>query len=131
MTTTDEVLAAARELGKLVKGHDAAKKYEQIITGLRDDSDAQRLLTDYNRQLNTIAEKESAGKPIEVGDKRSLEEIQGKVIQHPVLRDLQIVQMDYLDLMRRIDEQIAGGPRAAEGSATASPLVDPDTTGRT
>ena len=130
MTTTDEVLTAARELGKLVAGHDAAKKFEQMISGLRDDNDAQRLLNDYNRHLNTIAEKESAGKPIEVEDKKKLEDLQAKVIQHPVLRNLQIVQMDYLDLMRRVDEEISGGPGKGEVAAAASPLVNPDATGK-
>jgi len=129
MTTTDEVLTAARELGKLVKEHEAARNFEQSISGLRGDTEAQRLLNDYNRQLNTIAEKESTGKPIEVDDKRKLEDLQGKLIQHPVLRSLQIVQMDYLDLMRRIDEEISGGPQNAEAPASVSALVNPDATG--
>ena len=56
-----------------------------------------------------IAEKEARQQPIEVEDKRKLEQLHQKVIEHPLLRDLQVVQMDYLDLMRKVDEALRGG----------------------
>lgn len=104
MSTTEEILTKARELGDLIAAHPATKKMEELTKKLESDTDAQRAMTDYNRQLQTVAEKEQAGQPIEVEDKRKLESLQMAVIKNPLLRDLQVVQMDYLDLLRRVDE---------------------------
>jgi len=123
MATTEEILDAARQLGKLIGSHEAAKKFADVMGHLREDDDAQRLLNDYNRQLSTITEKESAGTPVEVEDKRKLESLQTQVMTNDVLRDLQMVQMDYVDLMRRVDDAMsdaspspAGTPRATDGA---------------
>jgi len=122
MATTEEILEAARQLGKLIGSHDAAKKFADVTGRLRDDDDAQRLLSDYNRHASTIAEKESNGSPIEVEDKRKLEEFQTKVMTHDLLRDFQMVQMDYVDLMRRVDEAMVGAdtPRSSGSSSNSS-----------
>lgn len=108
MATTEEILSKARELGDLIARHPATKKLEDLITRLQADTDAQRAMTDYNRQLESLAEKEAAGQPVEVEDKRKLESLQMAVIRNPLLRDFQMVQMDYLDLLRRVDETMQG-----------------------
>ena len=128
MASTEQILQAAAELGKLIGEHPATKKFVDAAKGLQDDTEAQRVLNDYNRQLQTIHEKESKGQPIEVADKRKLEGLQQAVIQNKVLRDFQLVQMDYMDLMRRVDDALepplatAVDPQAA----AASPIVNPD-----
>lgn len=109
MPSTDEILKAARDLGELISNHDAAKKLENVLNRLGADQDAQRLLTDYNRHLQTLAEKEMNQQPIEVSDKARLSELQKKVVTHPILRELQKAQMDYVDLLRQVDEVITGG----------------------
>jgi len=117
MATTQEIIDAAVQLGKLIATHQAAIGFDDTVKQFKDDVEAQRLMTDYQRHLAKISEKESKGEPIEVEDKRQIEKFQGEVIRHPVLRDLQIKQMDYLDLMRRVDEAIAS--RSAPGGAAA------------
>jgi cell fate (sporulation/competence/biofilm development) regulator YlbF (YheA/YmcA/DUF963 family) len=132
MATTQEILDKATELGKKIAGHDSARKLEDAMSKLHDDLDAQRLLSDYQRHLQTLGEKEARQQPIEVEDKHKLEDLQGKVIRNTVLRDLQMAQMDYLDLMRRVDEAMTGHIEdggAAQGQAATSPLVNPDITG--
>ncbi len=108
MGTTQEILKAAGELGRLIAGHESAVKMQSVIDGFKEDIDAQRLLNDYQRQMAKIGEKEAHQQPIEVEDKHRLESLQGQVMRHEKLRELQITQMDYLDLMRRVDEAIAG-----------------------
>ncbi len=133
MATTQEILDSATELGKKIASHDSARKLEDAMSRLRDDVEAQRLLTDYQRHLQTLGEKESRQQPIEVEDKRKLEDLQGKVIRNTILRDLQMAQMDHLDLMRRVDEAMTGdiedGGAQGQGQAATSPLVNPDVTG--
>ncbi len=129
MASTEQILKAARDLGELVSTHEATRKLTDALKQLEKDRDAQRLLTDHRRHMSTIAQKEQEGKPIEVSDKHKLEDLQSKVIQHPLLRDLQIIQMDYLDLMRQVDEAISGLPKETEAPAVSSPVVNPDVTG--
>lgn len=133
MSTTDDVLKKARELGDLISEHPATKKLEDVLQRLQNDTDAQRALNDYNRHLQALAEKEQAGRPIEVEDKRKLEQLQGALVRNPILRDFQMAQMDYLDLMRQVDEatqgSAAGAAPGAPGTAPGpapSPIVSPE-----
>ena len=126
MATTQEILDAAGELGKLIASHGVAAKFEQALKALQDDVPAQRALTDYQRHLTAVGEKEAAGKPIEVDDKQKLEALQRTIIQTPVLRDFQLAQMDYLDLMRQVDTAISGAPDVGAAAPAESPLVNPD-----
>lgn len=121
MATTHEILAAARELGKLIATHDAARRFEEVARQLQADTEAQRALNDFNRFMQKIAEKEAAGQPIEVADKRQLEALQNKVVRMGVLQKFQIAQMDYLDLMRQVDDAINAVEPPPLASAAAGP----------
>ncbi len=126
MATTEEILKAAQDLGKLIATHPATEKFDAMVKKLSDDVEAQRVLNDYHRQAALIADKESQQQPIEVDDKKKLEQLHQQVIQHTLLGDLQVVQMDYLDLMRRVDEAMASQTFGASGRAAAaagSPLA--------
>ena len=123
MANMDQILQAARQLGKLLADHEATQNYNAVLKALKDDADAGRMINDYGRHRQSLAEKEVKGQPIEVADKRRLEQLQDQVSQHPLLRRLQLVEMDYLDLMRQVDETISGEndlEQAAIGSAAAS-----------
>ncbi len=113
MSDTSQILAAATSLGRMISEHPAMKKYRQVLEAVREDTQAQHLLADYSRQMDLIQEKESQGRPIEVEDKRRLSDLQGRVAMHPVLRDMQMAQMDYVDLMRKVDEAMASGGEAS------------------
>lgn len=127
MATAQEILTAARELGKMISTHQAVTKFQDVLKRLSDDVQAQRTFNDYQRHLQTIAQKEVEGKPIEVADKRKLEQLQKQVIGTQLLQEFQIAQMDYSDLMRQVDGAIAdqadptttvggtGAPMAASG----------------
>jgi len=134
-TTTEQILAKATELGRLIADHPAAARMEQAVNKLESDLEAQRLLNDYNRHIQTVAQKEASGRPIEVADKHKLEQLQVQVISNPLLGEVQMAQMDYLDLMRRVDDAMTGhiedgGTAQGQGPAAASPLVNPDISGR-
>ena len=113
MATTQEILDSAKSLGKLIATHEAARSFEENLKKLEADVDAQRVLNDLNRHAVTLAEKEQNGQPIEVEDKRKLEKLQGDVARNAVLQNFQLMQMDYVDLMRKVDEAISGRDSAA------------------
>ena len=108
MSSTDQIVDAAKKLGQLIAEHESATRLDTALKKLKDDTDAQRCLNDYNRHIHMVAAKEQKGQPIEVDDKRKLEQLQNAVIRNALLRDLQVAQMDYVDLMRRVDDAMQG-----------------------
>ena len=124
MATTQEILAAARELGKLIASHPAAVKFEETVKKLQADVQAQRLMTDLNRHIEMLNEKQAQGQPIEVADKHKLDELQNQMIRHGLLSQFQMVQMDYLDLMRQVDDAINPAPPADMPGGAATTGLD-------
>ncbi len=138
MATDDQILKAATELGEILGEHPKVGRLDAAIKKLKEDSESQRAINDLNRHLQTLAEKEMAGQPIEVSDKRRLQELQNVVVHNLVLREFQLAQMDYVDLVRQLDDAMYGRSAAAasvgvaggsgDPAAAESPLVNPDLT---
>ncbi len=136
MATDDQIIKAATELGEMLGDHPKVGRLESAIKKLKEDTEAQRALNDLNRHLQAVGEKEMAGQPIEVSDKKRLAELQSAVVHNLVLREFQLAQMDYVDLVRRLDDAMYGRSSAAQavgvtgGSgepvAAESPVVNPD-----
>ncbi len=114
MATDDQIMKAAGELGELLGKHPKVGRLEAAISKLKEDVEAQRALNDLNRHLQTVAEKEMSGQPIEVADKRKLQELQTSVVHNLVLQEFQLAQMDYVDLVRRLDDAMYGRSAAAQ-----------------
>lgn len=122
MATTQEILDAAKSLGQLISTHPAAKRMDDLMKKLQNDREAQRALTDFNRHMQMLSQKEQSGRPIEVEDKRKMDQFQAAVAQNLVLREMQMAQMDYLDLMRQVDDMVNGAEgEGAAGGAPAAP----------
>jgi cell fate (sporulation/competence/biofilm development) regulator YlbF (YheA/YmcA/DUF963 family) len=104
MSTTEKITEQAAALGKLLSEHEVVKTLRSATKSFDNDQATQRAIMDFNRLLQTIAHKEQAGQPIEVEDKRKLRSAQDAVIMNPLLRTYQKAQMDYADLLRKVDE---------------------------
>ena len=116
--TTEEIIAKARELGTMISNHTASTAYHEAMNSLENDVEAQRILTDYKRKAQALSEKEAKGQPIEVEEKHALHDLQSAMAMNPVLSKIQIVQMDYLDLMRKVEQAMAQA--AGEDGQTAT-----------
>ncbi len=116
--TTNDILKKARELGEDLAKHDAVTKLIDATKAFDDDRDAQRLLLDYSRAMQTVAQKQATHQPIEVAEKQQLEQLQQQLVTNLKLRSLQMAQMDYLDLMRSIDAALT--PEALQDAAPTS-----------
>jgi len=135
MPTTEEIMDQAKALGEQIAEHDAAKKFIDAVARLEKDTQAQQAVNDLNRFIGTLAQKQQAGGAIEVEDKRKLEELQNAVVMHPVLRTFQTAQMDYVDLLRKVDEAMIsqsdlpepeagpGGDSGGAGGAGMGPVT--------
>ena len=125
MASTQAILDEAKKLGELIKEHEAVKKMDKVVKQLQEDVEAQRILNDYNRFSLQIAEKEQKGEPIEVDEKHKAAELHKAVVMNKLLQDLQIVQMDYSDLLRQVDatmmNEISPAPTPAPGTPGSAP----------
>jgi cell fate (sporulation/competence/biofilm development) regulator YlbF (YheA/YmcA/DUF963 family) len=123
---TQQILDAAENLGKLVAQHPAIERYRQAQKSLSDDPDAGRLLNDFNRQLMNLARQEEAGMPVSDAQRHQLENLQGQLAAHLKVKALNVAQVEFMDLMRRVSESIrkhaaespagAGAPAPAPGA---------------
>ena len=104
--TTDAVLEAAAQLGSRLAAHPAYAAFNAVMKKLEADTEAQRLVTDLRRHQQGMAEKEQGGQPIEVSDKHKLRDLQAAAAGNALLREMQTVEMDYVDLMRQVDGKI-------------------------
>ena len=128
MVDTQDIEKAAKDLGAMIADHEAAKKMQEASKQFDADQDTQRLLNDYQREAEKVARKQQNNEPIEVAEKRRLQELQDQVIANPLVSKLQIAQMDYLDLMRRVQQIIfeqASGEEAAGPTAPGPNLQTP------
>ncbi|MEM8782246.1 MAG: YlbF family regulator [Planctomycetota bacterium] len=103
MPTTDELHDAAQKLGQLLKDHDTVKNLHAANKAFADDTATQRALLDFQRAIAEVSAKEQSGQPIEVSDKKKLRDAQEAVIRNPMLGRMQTAQMDYFDLLRKLD----------------------------
>ncbi len=111
MATTEELIAKAAELGKLIAAHESAKGLVAATAKLKSDPSATQAVQKFNQLLQTLGMKEQAGLPIEVAEKRQLEELQQTVATNLSLRSFQAAQVAYVELMRQVDEALtSAGP---------------------
>ena len=125
MASESEIIEQATKLGEMLAGHDALKQLETATKAFEADTASQRAFTDYQRFAQTLQQKAQQGSPIEVEDKRKLDSLQQAVITNPLLANMQRAEMNYVDLLRKVDSAIVG----AGGGVAASAPPDPAASG--
>lgn len=104
MPDEQELLKQAQTLGQAIASHETVKAFLAASDAVMKDSDAQRLLTDYQKQADHLSQLEMEQKPIGVDDKRKLRDAQTAMAGHPALKTLMRTQADYSYLMTRIHQ---------------------------
>ncbi|MGB0767499.1 MAG: YlbF family regulator [Phycisphaeraceae bacterium] len=123
MPSEKDILEQAGKLGKLLADHDAAKRLESATKAFENDVDSQRAMADYQRYAQTLQQKAQSGGAIEVEDKRKLETLQQAVVTNPLLANMQRAEMDYLDLLRKVDAAIVGSGAGAAEAVQPGPIA--------
>lgn len=125
MPTLEDIIEQATKLGELIAEHETVKKLASANQAFEDDINSQRVFTDYQRFAQALQQKMQMGQPVEVADKQQMETLKQAVITNPLLANMQKAEMDYLDLLRKVDRAIisAGGevmePTPGPGPAPA------------
>jgi cell fate (sporulation/competence/biofilm development) regulator YlbF (YheA/YmcA/DUF963 family) len=117
---TDQIMQEAEKLGQLVAQHPAVARYKQAQRSVAEDPEAGRLLADFDRQLESLGRQEQAGMPVTDAQRMQLESLQSRIISHIKIKNLNMAQTEFVDLLRRITQTIqrplAGGQPGAGGA---------------
>jgi cell fate (sporulation/competence/biofilm development) regulator YlbF (YheA/YmcA/DUF963 family) len=123
MADDQNLLAEARKLGALIASQQVVQSYRDLARQVDLDISARSLLEQFEQAMEALAVKEASGQPIEIAEKRNIQSLQQSVTIHPLLKKLVDSQMEYMGLMRKVQEAINSGvngeaaPRAESGSA--------------
>lgn len=107
MSTTEKIFKTAGELGKMIAEHEASVEMRSVEAALKDDIETQRMINDFERHAVKLNEKQQKGEPIEIAEKHQLQGYQEALGANPLVRRLQKAQMDYLDLLQKVNVAIA------------------------
>lgn len=100
MTDTIEL---AEKLGKAIADSPEATKLRDAKTDMEADSELMQVMKESREHSDKMAALERENKPIEVEDKHKLQELHGKLVASDVFKKYTAAQVEYVDLMRKID----------------------------
>jgi cell fate (sporulation/competence/biofilm development) regulator YlbF (YheA/YmcA/DUF963 family) len=117
---TQQILAEAEKLGQLVAQHPAVEKYKQAQKAVTDDPEANRAMMDFERQLEALGRQEASGMPITDAQRQQLESVQSRIVSNIKVKALNMAQVDFIDLLRKVNQAVQGKvvdvPTAARGA---------------
>jgi cell fate (sporulation/competence/biofilm development) regulator YlbF (YheA/YmcA/DUF963 family) len=116
---TQSIMEAAEKLSAMVAEHPAVAKYKAAQKAVSDDPEAGRLLADFERQIETLARQEQSGMPVTDAQRRQLEGLQSRIISHIKIKNLNLAQVDFIDLLRKINQTIQRPLNETAGAAKA------------
>jgi cell fate (sporulation/competence/biofilm development) regulator YlbF (YheA/YmcA/DUF963 family) len=120
---TQQLLDDATKLGQLAAQHPAVARYKQAREAVDKDPEANRMLADLDRQIETLTRQQQAGMPVTDAQQNALESMQSRIVSHIKIKALNMAQVEFVDLLRKITQTIQKQvvePQAA-APATAPP----------
>ncbi|HSZ59995.1 MAG TPA: YlbF family regulator [Tepidisphaeraceae bacterium] len=114
---TQQILDEAAKLGDLVKEHPAVARYKEARKAVEQDADANRLMADFDRQIESLSRQQASGMPVTDAQQQALESLQSKIVSHLKIKALNLAQVDFVDLLRKITQTIQRPLNLQEGAA--------------
>jgi len=118
---TQQIIDAATKLGQMVSDHPAITRYKEAQKVLTDDPDASRLMEDFNRQLETLSRQEQGGFGITDAQRQGLMNLQDRIASHIKIKAMNQAQVDFVDLLRKVNQAIHRQVMDAPGAAGGAP----------
>lgn len=103
-TDTQTILDAADKIGDLLKEHPAVTKYKAAQKLVAEDADAARLLREFDRQLENLGRQEQTGMPVTESQQQQLQSLQTQIMSHIKIKALNLAQVDFVDLLRKVSQ---------------------------
>ncbi|MGD1278798.1 MAG: YlbF family regulator [Tepidisphaeraceae bacterium] len=101
---TQQILQAAENLGQMLKEHPSVDRFKAAQKAVAEDPEATRLLGEFDRHIESLARQEQQGRPITDAQRLSLESLQSKVASHIKIKNLNLAQMEFVDLLRKVSQ---------------------------
>jgi cell fate (sporulation/competence/biofilm development) regulator YlbF (YheA/YmcA/DUF963 family) len=117
-----QILAEAEKLGQLVATHPAVERYKQAQKTLAEDPDAARSLSEFDRQLETLARQEQTGMPVTDAQRQQLESLQSRIVSNIKVKALNLAQVEFIDLLRKVNQTVL---RPVQGDMSAAAPARP------
>jgi cell fate (sporulation/competence/biofilm development) regulator YlbF (YheA/YmcA/DUF963 family) len=120
---TQQILDEAGKLGQLVAQHPAVARYKDAQRSVAADAEAGRLLSEFDRLLEGLARQEAGGMPVSDAQRQQLESLQSRIASHLKIKNLNLAQVEFVDLLRRISQTIQqplAEPAARPAAAAAA-----------
>jgi cell fate (sporulation/competence/biofilm development) regulator YlbF (YheA/YmcA/DUF963 family) len=106
MADTQQIMDMAEKLGLELSKHPAVDRFKQAQKTLAEDPGASKLVNDFNRQLVTLARQEESGMPVSDAQRMQLETLQSQLAGHLKVKAMNIAQVEFVDLLRRVNDTI-------------------------
>jgi cell fate (sporulation/competence/biofilm development) regulator YlbF (YheA/YmcA/DUF963 family) len=102
----EEILEIASKLGAAIANHDRYKMFKEAEEQLKKDDEAIEISEELEKQSRKIHELEKDLKPVEVEDKKRLQQLKEKVASNQSIQNFLKVQTDYVELMTKANKCI-------------------------
>lgn len=103
---TQQIMDEAEKLGQLVAQHPAVERYKQAQKAVADDAEASRMMADFERTLSKLDQQAQAGLPITDAQRDQIEALQAKIVSHIKVKALNMAQVEFVDLLRKVTQTI-------------------------
>ena len=101
-----EIIQTAQKLGDLVAQHPSVAKFKQAQKAVSEDADASRLLSEFDRTLETLGRQEQSGLPVTDAQRQQLETLQSRIVSHIKVKALNMAQVEFVDLLRKVNQAV-------------------------
>jgi len=108
------IIGLAERLGRAIAESPQAVKLRDARKAADAEPDLAKTLKDFREHSEKLARLDAQQKPIEVGDKHKLQELHGKLAGSETFKKLTAAQVDYVDLLRKVNEAMQRSLAAAE-----------------
>jgi len=102
----EEILRKANELGLMIKGSELYRRFNELSEKLEADAESKKLLDEYISYSGSLMEKEEKGQPIEVEEKKKLEDIGTRVSGNDLIKEYIATQTYFFNLLMQVQNII-------------------------
>ena len=120
---TQQIMDEAAKVGDLVAQHPAVARYKEARKGVEQDAEANRLMAEFDRQLETLARQQASGMPVTDAQQQQLEALQSRIVSNLKIKALNLAQVEFIDLLRKITQTIQRQLNLQEAPPPGQPPV--------
>jgi cell fate (sporulation/competence/biofilm development) regulator YlbF (YheA/YmcA/DUF963 family) len=113
---TQQIMDEASKLGDVVAQHPAVTRYKDARKAIEQDPEANRLLSEFDRQIESLNRQQQSGMPVTDAQQQALETLQSRLVSHLKIKAFNMAQVEFIDLLRKITQTIQGRLNLQEAS---------------